>query len=134
MNILPLRAKSDLIGASASTLCLAHCLATPFLFVAQAGVLSHTLSKPAWWGILDLLFLVISLAAVFWSYKNTSKTWLGISLWVSWFFLAILVLNEKLALVSLAEQLIYIPTISLVVFHWYNRKYCNCNDDGCCAH
>ena len=37
LSIKTLTTKSDLWGAFASGLCLIHCLATPFIFLAQAG-------------------------------------------------------------------------------------------------
>ena len=51
---------SDSIGALASTLCLIHCLATPFIFVVQSCAASCCASAPAWWVFFDYLFLTIS--------------------------------------------------------------------------
>ena len=119
---------SDIIGAAASSLCLIHCLATPLLFVAHANVSYMTTSKPQWWGALDLIFLVVSLVAIIWSSKNTTKKWVGKALWLSWIVLAFIVLNEKLGLIPLFEEIIYLPALALIFFHIYNRKYCNCND------
>ena len=119
---------SDIIGAAASSLCLIHCLATPLLFVAHTNVSYLAASKPQWWGILDYVFLFISLIAIIWSSKNTSKKWIGRALWVSWLVLTVIIINEKLALFTLIEEAVYIPTLALVFFHLYNRKYCNCNN------
>jgi len=33
----------------------------------------------------------------------------------------------------LGELVVYIPAIALVGLHLYNRKYCKCEDDTCCA-
>jgi len=130
---LQLSSKSDFIGATASGLCLIHCIATPFLFVAQAGLAHGEELHPQWWGALDLIFLTISLLAIWWSSKNTSKNWMRIALWTCWTVLALLVLNEKLGLVHLMEEIIYLPAVSLVVLHLYNRNYCQCGDEACCA-
>ena len=129
MQILKLTQKSNLIGAWASTLCLLHCLLTPILFIVQAGMAKH----PKWWGILDIVFLIISLFAIWQSSITSSKKWMKISLWISWGLLLIIVINEKLSLFPLAEQAIYIPTVSLVFLHLYNQKYCKCSDDSCCT-
>jgi len=32
--------------------------------------------QPWWWGILDIVFLVISFFAVYWTTFNTSKRWI----------------------------------------------------------
>ena len=133
MNTLGLTAKSDLIGAAASALCLVHCLATPLLFVAQTGLIGHVESHPQWWGILDLVFLAISFMAIWWSSKKTAKTWMQIALWISWSVLCFIVFNEKLAIMEIAEQAIYIPSACLIFFHLYNRKYCQCGEGDCCT-
>ncbi|MCI4667320.1 MAG: MerC domain-containing protein [Bacteroidia bacterium] len=124
--------KSDVLGATASGLCLIHCLATPFLFVAQAGVSGHHEASPAWWGAIDIILLVVSLAAVYWAVKKTSKQWIKIALILSWVFLAFLIFNEKFEGIHLAEAWIYVPTASLIVLHLYNRKYCYCDDEEHC--
>ena len=133
MNLINFTSKSDVMGATASALCLVHCLAAPFLFVAQAGVAIHGEGHPHWWGVLDLVFLVISLVAVYWSAKHTSKRWVYYAFWSSWLFLTFVVMNEKLSLAPLPEVLIFIPTVALIFIHLYNRKYCGCKDEACCV-
>jgi len=56
---------SDIIGIWSSGLCLIHCLATPFLFIAKSC--SHTCcaASPTWWGTIDFIFLVISFIAIY---------------------------------------------------------------------
>ena len=129
MQIASTTIKPNLIGAWASALCLIHCLTTPLLFVVQAGLVSH----PQWWGFLDVLFLAISLFAIYYSSKTTTKNWMRFALWTSWLFLTLIVLNEKLSLFPLVEEAIYIPSVALVFFHLYNRKYCQCEDEECCS-
>lgn len=131
--------RSDLLGAAASGLCLIHCLATPFLFVAQAGLADHHDhhghhghgASPSWWGFIDIAFLLLSLAAVYWSVQKSTKQWMKIALSVSWIFLAFIILNEKFAFFHLAEAWIYVPALSLVGLHLYNRKYCSCEEEEC---
>ena len=129
--------QSDLLGAIASGLCLIHCLATPFLFVAHAGVHAHGhhdghhAESPFWWGLIDITLLIVSLTAVYWSVKNTSKQWMKYALYASWAFLAFIILNEKFEMMHLAEAWVYFPALSLVVLHVYNRKYCQCADEAC---
>ncbi len=133
MNFVQLTSKSDLIGTTASTLCLIHCIATPFLFVAQAEMLGHDESHPVWWGILDIVFLVLAYFAVWWSSETTSKRWVRYGLWISWIMLTVIVLNEKLSFFHLPEAAIYFPTVSLIALHLYNRKYCHHHDGEECS-
>ena len=134
IKALKLNTTSDIFGSAASTLCLVHCLATPFLFAAHAGhAHGHHHSHPLWWGVLDLLFIAVSLVAVYWSAKHTSKNWMCYALWLSWAGLTFVILNEKLGWVHLAEAAIYFPAIALIGLHLYNRKYCKCSNEDCCA-
>ncbi len=127
------KTNSDIFGSAASTLCLVHCLATPLLFAAHAGHVHGHHSHPVWWGALDLVFIVISFAAVFWSVKHTSKSWMKYALWISWVLLAFVIVNEKLGMVHLAEAVIYGPSLALVGLHLYNRRYCKCENEDCCV-
>ncbi|MEM6517049.1 MAG: MerC domain-containing protein [Bacteroidota bacterium] len=124
---------SNSIGAAASGLCLLHCLVTPLIFVAQASIAVEHSGK-AWWGVLDIIFLVISLAAVYWSTKHTSNKFIKIGLWLSWVALTLIILNEKLHVTEISEAAVYIPTLALIILHIVNRKYYHCGDDNCEVH
>lgn len=118
--------KSDTLGAITGGLCLIHCLITPLIFVVQPHFFALG-EQPGWWSYLDYIFLFISFIAVYSSAQKTSKKWVAYALWSSWALLVMVILNEKLELIHLPETIIYIPTISLIGFHLYNKKYCNCN-------
>lgn len=124
---------SDLIGALASGLCLIHCIATPFIFLAQTCSAICCDTAPVWWATIDFLFIGISLFAVYWSTKKSSKLWIKYALWISWALLCLMILNEKIQLLDLPELSIYIPALALVILHLYNRKYCKCKDHTCCT-
>ncbi|WP_298880503.1 MerC domain-containing protein [uncultured Polaribacter sp.] len=130
-----LKQKSDILGSFVSSLCLIHCFATPFIFVAQTSVSAccTTTITPSWWSYIDLFFLVISLFAIYWSTKFTTAKWMKFALWINWFLLFTVITNEKSALFHLPEITIYIPAFALVILHIYNRKYCRCNVDSCCV-
>lgn len=128
--------KSNLIGAFASGLCLIHCLAAPFIFVAQATAAhhhDHHHHDIGWWSSLDYVFLGISSIAVYYSAQNTSLKWMPTALYASWAGLSFLLLNEKFHLIHLSHEMIYIPTLSLIGLHVYNTRYCNCDDEECCV-
>lgn len=133
MNANNMTSKSDLIGIIASALCFLHCLATPLLFVAHAGFTITEESHPWWWGTLDILFLAISFFAVYWSTANTAKRWIKYGFWSLWIILTLIIVNEKWEIGHLAEEVIYLPTLGLVFLHFYNRRYCQCEDEHCCA-
>ncbi|WP_024480992.1 MerC domain-containing protein [Cellulophaga baltica] len=131
--MIVVKQKSDILGTLASTLCLLHCVATPFLFLAQAGSAAFTHSPPTWWKFMDYFFLALSFIAIQWTAKTTTIKWLVPMFWLSWLALAAILLNEKLELIALPEAVIYIPAIALAMLHLYNRKYCKCNADKCCV-
>jgi len=132
VQILKINQNSDVVGSAASALCLIHCIATPFLFAAHASHVHGHHEHPFWWGLLDLLFIGISFVAVYWSTKHTAKNWMRYALWVSWALLCFVILNEKMGLIHIVEEAIYLPSLALVGLHIYNKKYCNCEEEGCC--
>lgn len=125
--------KSDVLGAAVSGIYLIHCLATPFLFVAQSGVTTPHKKSPVWRGLIDMIWLMVSRVAAYWAAKKNSRKWMKIALPASWAFLAIIILNEKFEGFHIAETWIYVPTVSLVILHLYNMKYCQCQDETCCT-
>lgn len=125
--------KSDTFGIVTSTLCLIHCLATPFIFVAHSSAACCASTTPSYWKFLDYIFLFISFLAVYWSAKNTSKEWVRYGFWSIWGALTLVILNEKFGWFAWPETLIYIPTLGLVALHFYNRRFCQCEEEQCCA-
>ncbi len=128
--ISKLEVNSDFLGTIASSLCLLHCIATPLLFVIQP-ISVQTEAAPFWWKSLDYLFLLISFFAVYQSAKKSSKVWMKYALWISWIVLTLAIFNEKIELFHLGELVVYIPAVSLIGLHLYNRKYCQCKDETC---
>lgn len=128
-----LKQKSDLLGAAASFLCLIHCIATPFLFVAAACTESCCASAPAWWRWIDIGFLIIAFFAVFRSARKGINRVLKTGLWISWVGLAVFVTNEQLALFPVSHYFKYGSGLALITFHLLNLRHCRCQADGCCA-
>ncbi|MAU15060.1 MAG: hypothetical protein CMH46_05915 [Muricauda sp.] len=125
--------KPDIIGALVSSLCVVHCIATPFIFVAHTSVLDHHDIAPVWWTGMDFLFLMVSFFAVIRSVKNTSKSYMRFALWASWFLLLLLIMNEKLHWAHISETFIYLNGFALAALHIYNLRYCQCKNDKCCT-
>lgn len=128
-----LKQKSDNIGALASTLCLIHCIATPFLFIVQSCSVTCCSATPVWWRYIDFLFLIVSFFAIYKSTQTTSKDWIKPFMWLSWSILFFLIINETKGWLTLNEKLIYIPALTLITLHLYNKKYCKCETTKCCA-
>ena len=131
-TMILIKQKPDNIGAIASTLCLIHCIATPFIFIAQSCSMVCCDKAPVWWTFIDYFFLVISFYSVYRSTQTTSSTWIKPLLWFSWSLLFLTIMNEKLAWFPLSEQAIYFPAILLIILHLYNQKYCQCHNTKCC--
>ncbi|WP_299890117.1 MerC domain-containing protein [uncultured Lacinutrix sp.] len=121
-----------MLGAIASTLCLIHCIATPFLFIVQTCSVTCCSAAPTWWQFIDYFFLIISFFAIYKSTQTSSNSWIKPLLWLSWFLLFLVIVNEKLEWLVLNDNLIYVPAIALVILHLYNLKYCKCNTNRCC--
>lgn len=132
INIQTLNKNSDKLGVISSTICAIHCIATPFLFIAKSCSVTCCSQAPSWWKAIDVLFLAVSFVAIFFSVKNSSNTYVKFGLWISWVFLALIIVNDYVSLWLTPKWIIYIPAFSLVVLHVYNRKFCQCKA-GCCS-
>lgn len=121
--------KSDSLGIMSSSLCLAHCLATPLLFSAQSQILNVS----SWWSRIDLFFVLISAFAIYKSTTSTTKKWIISALWINWSLLLFIIMNEKIEWLSIPETAIYFPSLALVLLHIYSNKYCQCIDNNCCT-
>ena len=118
----------DNFGATFSMLCVIHCFATPLLFITQ----SHLLVVPLWWQGLNYLFLALSLVAISYSAQNSSSQLIKVLLFVSWSFLAFLLISEEFELLHLPEPITYFTGFTLAFLHMYNKKYCKCDGQECC--
>lgn len=130
---LTLKNQSDSIGIISSALCLAHCLATPLLFAAQSQIINFGNTKPLWWSSLDLILLLISSLAIYKTTLSTTKKWIKNGLWLSFFILSFIIINEKIGWFHIPEAAIYIPSMSLIFLHIYNSKFCSCRNESCCV-
>lgn len=128
-----LHGNSDKLGAIASSVCAIHCMATPFLFVARSCSAACCSETPIWWRIIDIIFLVVSFIAIYFSARKSTKSLVRYGLWISWVLLALIILNDFYDVLNLPHWLIYIPASSLIILHIYNLKYCKCRNDKCCV-
>ena len=125
--------KPDSIGSIASILCLLHCIATPFIFITQACTMSCCADTPIWWQSIDYLFIVISFFAIYRSTQTSSNKIIKIGLWTMWFIFFTLILNKTIVLFYINPNYTYASGIILAFLHLYNLKYCQCENEECCA-
>ena len=127
--------KSDAVGACASALCMLHCIATPFLFLATATTTcsqSCCSTAPVWYQWFDYIFLFISFFAVYQSSRTSTSVWVKYGLWISWITFFLVILNANYQWIFLSQNTKFIPSFSLIALHIYNLKYCQCKEDECC--
>lgn len=126
---------SDYVGACASVLCMLHCMVSPILFMSQTQAVNISIEIPFLWQSVNYIFLFISMIAVYFSIKNSTKLFVKILLAISWLSLSFLIINEGLEGFHFPEIFTYISASLLSIFHIYNLKYCTCNEeDECCVH
>ena len=125
--------KPDAIGSLASTLCLIHCIATPFIFISQACTMSCCADAPIWWQSIDYIFLIISFFAIYRSTITSTKLEIKIALWLTWFVFFILILNKTIQIFYINNNFTYSAGILLAILHLYNLKYCQCSNKDCCT-
>lgn len=125
--------KPDTLGMFAGTLCMLHCFATPFLFIAVAGTAGSGEEAPLWWLTINYLFLTVSFFAVLRSVQTTSRAFMKPLFWINWVSLAFVIVNEQFGWLELSEAITYAAATSLIVLHLYNRKFCQCRTDKCCT-
>lgn len=117
---------SDWLGVAASGLCAIHCALTPVFFAARP-VLESTMGQhnhgSGFWALLDYLFLVLSLAAVWYSSRHTVHKRIKRVLWAAWVVFAIGLLSEPFHFTH-GIWFMYVGSITLVIAHLYNHRYC----------
>lgn len=121
--IIKIPYKADLIGASASFLCLIHCMATPFIFFIKSSASLCCSETPIWWQSIDYIFLIVAFFAVLHITRNNrTKKWLKSLLILSWIGLLLVTLNTTFFIFHISNTLAYSPAILLVTLHLYNAN------------
>ncbi|WP_394748896.1 MerC domain-containing protein [Spongiimicrobium salis] len=117
---------SDLLGVAASGLCAVHCALTP-LFFATRPILENIIGKhhhaSGYWALLDYLFLILGLIAVWYSARHTVHKGIKSILWAAWGVFALGLLSETFHFIY-GMWFMYLGSIALVVAHIYNHRYC----------
>ncbi len=124
-----LNKKPDELGMLSSALCIVHCLATPVLLTILP-VSVATQSGQNWWVWLDIFFLLISSLAVFRAVQRSPKTWLRVSMVVSWLMLCFFIINERFGSIEFPFDIVYFPALTLIFLHLVNRRHCSHKSGG----
>lgn len=124
--------KPDLFGSAASSICMLHCMVTPFIFFVQSSQVSCREAGPWWWHALDFIFLIVGFLAIQMTHTKESFKWMPIAMYSSWFLLVLIIINAKASFLLIPELALYVPGICLIGLHGYNMKYCHCGDDELC--
>ena len=125
--------KADSIGSIASTLCIIHCIATPFIFITQACTAVCCATAPVWWQSLDYIFIVISFFAIFKATQTSSNKIINALLWITWTLFFLLIINGTVQQIDISRTFTYITGITLAILHLYNLRYCQCSNKKCCT-
>lgn len=116
--------KSDFLGILASLLCAIHCTMSPFIFLVGASLSEDESSTFK----LDYVFLIISLAAVWYSAKHTKKSNLKIGFWIAWLAFVIGLLLEEMS--PMLKAVGICGSICLISLHIINIRHCKkCNEE-----
>ncbi len=126
-----IKKKSDLLGAFSSGLCMIHCLATPFFFLASACSSACCSNTPIWWQLMDYFFLGISFIAVWQASKHPTNDFVIQGLWLAWGLLFFSILNIKMLWFQVPVNFKFLPAFALVGFHIYNMRTLNCRKNCC---
>ncbi len=102
----------DVIGISAATLCLIHCVVFPLLMVIPLGIAHNPL--------IDLLFLAIGAAVVFRITKKIRSAGLRFLFWISVSLIAVSVSLDFLFHVH--SGLMYFGAAGLITAHLIHFK------------
>lgn len=111
----------DLIGILASSLCLIHCVITPFLFLSNFLIVSQTSGGKQevllLWKVLEFGFLILSIWAIYRVTRQKKSVWISFAMYTAWIFLALSVLLELSDVHFFEEQPKYIAAAVLIILH-----------------
>ena len=118
---------ADLIGISASVLCLIHCLVFPVL-ISAGFIFGHDdhaghdhVHAHVHWHWMDFLFVALAIWAVISAVKSTQSRNIKIALW-----LAVTIFSVGVLLHDVFSWMIFvslIASVALVIIHIVNWKF-----------
>ena len=114
----------DLIGILASSLCLIHCVITPFLFLSNFLIVIETSGGKQevlhLWKVLEFGFLILSIWAIYRVTRQKKTLWISYAMYTAWMFLALSVLLELADVHFFQDNPKYIAAAVLIIVHLYH--------------
>lgn len=114
---------ADILGISASLLCMIHCLAFPVM-ISLGYIFKFSDDHDhvhEHWHWMDYFFVILAIWAVYNAAKNTHSKRIKIALWIGVLFFSIAILlhdlNPFMIVISIAASL------ALLIIHIINWKY-----------
>jgi hypothetical protein len=105
---------SDYIGIASASLCVVHCVITPFLILF--------FTNTVWWEKFSYFFLLLSFISAFQATEHSKNRKILSLIWCSFALLAIGIIFEddfpKLEIIS------YLASLCLIIGHILNIRYC----------
>jgi hypothetical protein len=115
--------KSDIVGIISSSICVVHCILTPFIVVILPNCIKENYED------INYLFLVLGFISMLLSVKSTKLNLVKYLLIYFWLQLCLSIfLEERSVFFSL---LMYFSAFGLIIGHILNMKYCkNCQHNN----
>ena len=118
------RNKSDKFGIFSALLCIIHCTFLPVVFAFITTSVNNPFSQFSY--LLDLGFIVISLAAVYFSARHSPSFVIKTTLWI---FVTVFIIGIAFEHITPWGQAIaFIGSIGLIVAHIFNLRHCRKSD------
>ncbi|GAA4469821.1 hypothetical protein GCM10023093_29960 [Nemorincola caseinilytica] len=116
---------ADKLGIASAVICAVHCLVIPAIFLIKyswadsvADVhAGHHAGLPAWWHVLDYVFLVVGFVAVLHASSHAPARGVKLSLWFFWLCLAVAVVFEEQL-----HWMTYLASAGLIATHFFNIR------------
>ncbi len=100
-------------------LCAIHCALTPLL-IAALPLLGKV---GGWWSMLDIVFLFVSLVAVWGTVRSATLVWIRRSVVLGWLVLAVGLACERSGIAG-SDYIMYLGAAGLLVAHVANIRHC----------
>ena len=105
----------------------------PMLFAASTfDVFVQTFFKALALGSLYSM-LALGFVLIFKATQTSSNKIIKIALWSIWLLFFLLLLNKTMQLFYINQNITYATGTTLALLHLYNLRYCQCENDKCCA-
>jgi hypothetical protein len=117
---------ADMIGISASLLCLIHCLAFPLLI--SFGFFFGAMDEHGHehWHWLDYAFICLAILAVYFAAKSAHRQWIKPALWITvLLFSGAILLHEDYPFMLFVSASLSLVLALIHTINWNNHRKCS---------